>query len=157
MSTIWINSPIGTQFSSTGSAWTISDRKLKKDISDLEINATETISKIKVKQYYFDTEKYKGINLPSELQWGFIAQDMEEIIPGMIKNSIHPAQYDPISREKIGEDIEIKAIQYDKLFPLLIKSAQEQQTQIEELKKQIEAQQKQIQLLLDKSQSTDKK
>jgi hypothetical protein len=140
----------GSQFSTTGTTWTVSDRKLKKDISDLAINATETISKLQVKQYYFDTEKYKGINLPTELQWGFIAQDVEQIIPGMVKNSIHPGQYDSVTREKISDDIEIKAIQYDKLFPLLIKSAQEQQAEIETLKKQLAEQQKQIQLLLDK-------
>lgn len=136
----------GPQFSTSGSAWTVSDRRLKRDIQDLSINATATIAKIKVKQYYFDTEKYKQLNLPAELQWGFIAQDMEQIIPGMVKESVHPAQYDPKTKEKISDEVDLKVIQYDKLFPLLVKSAQEQEAVIEKQQEQIGAMQKQLEV-----------
>ena len=147
----------GIQFSTTGSAWTISDKNLKRNISDLNINAIETVLKIKTHQYYFDTEKYKNIQLPKEKQWGFIAQEIEEVIPEMVKDAVLPGEYNSLTKEKLSDDVNIKSIQYDRLFPVIVKAIQEQQAQIEELKKQSEVQQKQIQLLLNQSKIKDQK
>ena len=147
----------GIQFSTSGTAWTFSDKNLKRDISDLNINAIETVLKIKTHQYYFDTEKYKHINLPIEKQWGFIAQEIEEVIPEMVKDAVLPGEYNSLTKEKLSDDVNIKSIQYDRLFPVLVKAIQEQQAQIEELKKQSEVQEKQIQLLLNQSKSNDQK
>ena len=113
--------------------------------------------KIKTHQYYFDTEKYKHINLPIEKQWGFIAQEIEEVIPEMVKDAVLPGEYNSLTKEKLSDDVNIKSIQYDRLFPVLVKAIQEQQAQIEELKKQSEVQEKQIQLLLNQSKSNDQK
>jgi len=82
---------------------------------------------------------------------GLYCEEIEEVIPEMVRDHVHPAQYDPVTKEKISEEVDIKVIQYDKLFPLLVKSAQEQQEEIQLLKSQLAEQKELIDALLNKN------
>ena len=69
--------------------------------------------KLKPKQYDWKKDNRKDI--------GFIAQEVEEVIPEIVKNNE-------------WFDDKIKTMDYEKLTAVLIKAVQEQQKQIEELK-----------------------
>lgn len=93
-----------------------SDRRLKKNIEDLEFSGLNTIQKLKPKKYeWIDNDKP---------DFGLIAQDVEEIKE--LERIVHT--------RKNG----LKSINYTGLIPILIKSIQEQQKQINKLLKRVE-------------------
>ena len=76
-----------------------------------------------------------------EEQVGVIAQEVEEVLPQIVK----PAPFD-IGKDENGIEISksgenYKTVQYEKLIPLLIEAIKEQQAQIEELRTQIKGMQ----------------
>lgn len=104
--------------------YTASDRRLKENIIDLP-DALSTLSKISAKQYEFK-------KAPGKKMYGFIAQDLFEIYPTAVA-------------EPDGPD-GIFMVNYASLTPLLTgginelyKLVKEQQTQLEELKREIDA------------------
>ena len=119
---------------STGT-WQTSDQKLKKNVSSYN-NALNTINQLPIKTYYYDTQKYGYLNLPKTRQYGFMAQDLEELFPELVMDSKHDVLNE--NREPTGETVDLKVVNYDGLIPVLIRAMQEQQEQIEELKKEVE-------------------
>ena len=140
-----------------------SDRKLKTNIVDFP-SAMGILNKLhpKIFQYRQDGN-FKLMNLPTGEHYGLIAQDVEEVIPGLIKNTkfetsmASRAAKDPsiasmskgpgqqISQttpaptpKTLSETIDFKAVNYVELIPIMIKGMQEQQQEIEELKKLVE-------------------
>tara|TARA_R110002167_G_scaffold302782_1_gene507094 strand:- start:560 stop:1621 length:1062 start_codon:yes stop_codon:yes gene_type:complete len=91
---------------------TPSDRRLKKNIKDIDYGL-DTIMSLNPKQYDWKEDNRHDI--------GFIAQEVEEVIPEIVKDN-----------EWFDE--KIKTLDYEKLTAVLIKAVQEQQDQINELK-----------------------
>lgn len=98
-----------------GQYYQFSDKKLKKDISYLGNGCLDKIIQLKPASYHFIKDKS-----PSQLDYGFIAQDVEKIFPGFVAT---------FSKNKM--------IAYSSFIPILTKGMQEQQQQIEELKNEI--------------------
>ncbi|MEL6945892.1 MAG: tail fiber domain-containing protein, partial [Bacteroidota bacterium] len=92
----------------------VSDRNLKTNIKNIEDALEKVINLSGVS--YNDKESEKR-----EKEYGFIAQDVEKVIP-----------------EIVSESKETKAIDYDAIVPFLVESIKEQQREIERLKKEIE-------------------
>jgi len=91
----------------------LSDRTLKENIVDIE-SGLDKIIQLKPKKYNF-------ISNPDITKGGFIAQEVEEVIPDAIN----------------GEEGN-KGLDYKSILAHAVKAIQEQQTQIEELKAEIE-------------------
>jgi len=137
---------------STG-AYQTSDRKLKNNIQTYS-GALEKLSQLDIKSYTFKTKEYQHLNLPEGQQIGVIAQDLEKVFPGMVKRADESAQL--VSREEaieagwafrevgdkdmveVGKDVEILAVNYTNLVPVLIQATKEQQTTIENQATKIE-------------------
>lgn len=143
----------------TGTFVQPSDRKLKKDIKPF-VSALDKINALSPVTYYYKNEKESGINLPTNLQYGFIAQDLEIVFPelvttqtinlattgdsgnknaslnseetgGITKNT--PSKTNP-NENKSKE--EFKGINYTGLISVLTEAIKEQQVLLLELKKQ---------------------
>jgi hypothetical protein len=99
----------------------ISDIRLKENITDATPKL-EDIKKLKVKNFNLIGDDLKQI--------GLIAQEVEEVFPGLVKEDKQP----DVNGEEGGV---YKSVKYSVLVPMLIKAMQEQQEQIDELKKQI--------------------
>lgn len=136
--TNWAMYSNGDQFSTTSAMWTIvSDRKMKNEIQDLDVKALETIEKLQPKSYIYKHEEYPHMNLPKTEQWGFVAQEVEQVIPEMVRKATHPAQLDD-KGNVIHESVSISGINYDRLIPLLVKAAKEQKSQVDSLTVKLE-------------------
>ena len=101
-----------------GNVWT-SDIRKKQNIQPLQLNGLEIISKLKPVTYEWKKIEDDGMK---GIQMGFIAQEIEQIIPSMIVTS--------------DNEEKSKGVKYTELFPILVKGMQEQQQQIETLKQQ---------------------
>ncbi|TQV89518.1 tail fiber domain-containing protein [Aliikangiella coralliicola] len=95
-----------------------SDRRLKQGINKIA-NATELLSKIEGVTYLWKPE----LKRDNKKQYGLIAQNVEAAIPELI------------SEGKDG----IKSVNYQAMIPVLINAVNDQQKQIAEQQKQIEA------------------
>lgn len=97
-----------------------SDKKFKKDIKPIE-SSLEKVLTLDGKTYNWRNEEFKDKNFGNELQYGFLAQEVQKVIPSLVIQS---------------ENGDL-AMNYIGLIPVLIEAMKEQQTQINELKFQI--------------------
>jgi len=127
----------------TGGVWSASDERFKKNIMPLK-NSLEIIKQLQGVSYLFEPQisKYPAEQIESETDpvkiktmendmWveitpkeyiGFIAQDVEQIVP------------EAIQIDEQGN----YAMNYDEIIPLLVEAVKEQQLLIDELAEQIE-------------------
>ena len=99
-------------------AFDTSDKRLKNNIKPIE-NCLDKVSKLGAYEFEWDETKqrrFKGFDT------GVIAQEVEEVYPHMVETR---------------ED-GYKALQYEKLVPLLLGAIKEQQEQIESLKSEVD-------------------
>jgi len=100
---------------------TSSDYRLKEDLKDF--NGLNLISNLKVYDFKWKTDNTR--------MYGVLAHELQEIIPYVVNGN----------KDEVKEDgkIKVQVVDYSKIVPILIKSIQEQQDIIEELKARIEA------------------
>jgi hypothetical protein len=147
-----------------GSYFSSSDKNLKKNIQDFG-NAMSIINQLKPKNYEFRTDdaKFASFNLPKGTHYGLIAQDVEQVLPNLVKETpqeigrkedkliglqlndkgeaIPAATEQKVRAEQAKKEVmNIKGVNYEELIPILIKGMQEQDkvihdqgTKIEEL------------------------
>ena len=115
---------------STSSTWaTSSDRRVKKNIKNVE-NGLEKILKLRPVSYEW-TDEYKESNEGlKNKNIGFVAQEIENVIPSMVS-----IQSEEFGDKKIED---FKSLSMDPLFPYLVKAIQEQNELIDSQQKQIE-------------------
>jgi len=116
-----------------------SDERFKENVQPFK-NALSKIKLMNVHTFNFkQMDEEKLMVLPEGEQIGLIAQELEEILPELVKDEVHA--YDKNEgiegAESDMERIEYKGINYIGLIPVLIEAMKEQQQQIEELQQQI--------------------
>jgi len=123
----------------TGTLSKASDAKLKYNVNDLT-NATDIIKGLNAKTYLYKQEGEAGyLNLPTTKQYGFIAQDVEKVLPTLVNTQVQMKSTD----ENVDGQVEYKAVNYVSLIPVLTQAIKEQQETIEALQKRIEELEKQ--------------
>jgi len=142
----------GTVFATT---YTASDRKLKKNVEGVS-TALNIINQLHPKVYEFRQDgSYQYMHLSEGKHYGLIAQELEQVLPTLVKDTKFDtrielqaqakAQADgaPNSRNAApqGEVIDFKAVNYTELIPILIKAVQElnaeKDKQINDLQSQV--------------------
>ncbi len=97
-----------------------SDIKLKKDIKPIE-SSLEKVLKMRGVTFRFKDREYAS---ESEKEMGFIAQEVEKIVPEVVNTN---------------PDDGLKSVAYQNLIALTVEAMKEQQSQIEELKEENDA------------------
>ena len=127
----WAFYGLGDSYASAGT-WQTSDRKFKENVESIE-DAMDKINQLKPASYTFKTEEFGLLNLPEENQYGFIAQELEQVFPEMVKEVrqwINEKDVEENGTDK--EYLEFKAVNYTPIIPLLVSAVQEQQNTIGE-------------------------
>ena len=117
---------IAGQVTATGYI-TASDLRYKSGIGPL-VNPLHTLQQLTGVSYFFNKQKFPGYEFPDQLQYGFIAQEVEKVLPNIVST---------------GKD-GFKAVNYQQVIPLLTESIKIQQQQIELLQQQIDELKKMI-------------
>ena len=108
----------------SGNVYTPSDAKLKKEVKVLE-NAMDIINDLSPKQYKFKTDEFSQMSLSENKSYGLISQEVEEVLPEMVKDIVLPASFDK-DGAMLQDKVEYKSVDYISLIPILIKGMQEQ-------------------------------
>jgi len=133
----------------TTGSYTSSDQKLKQNIKDVT-SAMDIINQLKPKSYDFRQDgNYKLMNLPQGTHYGLIAQEVEKVLPTLVKDSKFETALakapgkvgadGKMERASAGksETIDFKALNYTELIPIMIKGMQEMQARINDLESTI--------------------
>jgi len=112
-----------------------SDERLKENVDDLKV--ADKLMMLQPKEYTYKTQDFERMNLPEGTQMGFIAQELEEVFPELVKETVQPPKVDEDGKI-IEEGITFKTVNYVGLIPALTATVQEQQKTIEELKARID-------------------
>ena len=115
----------------TGTWTLVSDAKFKKDFGSID-NALDKIKLLNPTTYLLKKDEYKMMQFPSERQYGFIAQELEKVFPTLVEAGKIPSSSPEAS-------MEYKSVNYIGMIPVLTKAIQEQQKEIEDLKKIVQA------------------
>ena len=98
----------------------LSDKRLKTNINDLSINCINLLNKIKSVEFNWIDHYRIPEKKRHTLDHGFIAQDIEEILPNLVNS-----------------EGEYKSLKYEKIAPYIVKAIQELTTLINDQQKQI--------------------
>ena len=121
----------------TGSLIHVSDQKLKKNVLTLN-KALDKIMQLKPSVYEYRTNEFGRMNLAGGKHFGFIAQDLQKVLPELVSNNLFPAQYDE-KHNKLQDEIHYLGVNYEEMIPVIVEAMQEQQKQIEEKGSQLDA------------------
>ena len=126
----------------------ISDERLKESIVDIP-NALNVVKELRPVSFHYKTSGINVNPLPTSLQYGLIAQEVEQVLPNLVKDAVfvNPLR-DVEVKDNQGNVIGIKherdrdqvykSVNYVQLVPFLLKAIQEQQAQIDSLRADIE-------------------
>jgi len=95
----------------------VSDKRWKKDIIPLE-NSLEKVSKLQGVAYKWNTENYPDMNFDAETHLGFIAQEVEPVIPELVST----------------DDEGYKSVSYENVTAVLVEAVKELKAQNDALK-----------------------
>ncbi|MCY7410517.1 MAG: tail fiber domain-containing protein, partial [Chitinophagales bacterium] len=112
-----------------------SDEIFKTDVTSIE-DGLSIIQKLKPSTYHYITDKFADKSFPKDLQYGFIANDVAEVIPEIVHDENAPAMFDT-SGNIIQDAYTYKTYQPEAIIPLLVRS-------IQQLKETVDAQQSQL-------------
>ena len=101
------------------------------------------------KSYNFIAHEHPHLKFAQEVQYGLIAQELEAILPSLVKSTFVPAVYDTVGT-LLHEGLAHKGVNYIGLIPILIAGHQEQQAVIEQQEAQIATQDSLNQAMLDR-------
>jgi len=122
----------------TGTITNPSDQMFKRNITAMD-SSLEKVLQLKGRTYQNKTDEYRFMNLPAGLQYGFIAQELEEVFPELVNDNLQPGtdpRYDKDSEHR--ESLSYKGINYIGLIPILTEAIKEQQKMIEAQKAEID-------------------
>ena len=110
-----------------------SDRRFKEDVK-AEVNASDLVNLLNPVNYYFNSkEEFSHIHLDrGRLHHGFIAQELQEVLPELVSENVHPAVLDS-NGKVVKEKVDYLGVNYIGLISLLTKAIQEQDARIDSL------------------------
>lgn len=124
----------------TGTLSSVSDQRIKTNIEPLT-DALEMVKNVDVKTYQYKSDgAYSDMNLAAGKQYGFIAQQLETVVPELVSSEFSTTQ--ARSTEGKGGSTAVKGdalktVNYIGMIPILTQAIKEQQALIERLEQRI--------------------
>jgi hypothetical protein len=140
----------GEAFTTGSGSWVTSDSRLKEEVQEV-VGALDIIRELRPTSYtYRQTDKYELLNLPKGRQYGFIAQEVERVIPDLVRDTDVQFNESVADPDKTGQHTEqLKAMNYQMLIPVLTQGIKEQQAQLEDMRRKYRNLEEAYQNLLD--------
>jgi hypothetical protein len=100
--------------------WNSSDARFKKNISAID-NSLDKLMKIRGTSFEFRNDEFKNYQFAEGPQFGFIAQELENVLPEVVKTDSNG----------------YKSVNYSSMIPVLLEAVKEQQGIIEKMENKI--------------------
>jgi hypothetical protein len=118
---LYVNGALYVNGSAGGTtSWNSSDSRFKKDIDSID-NSLSLIKKLNGRKYHFNEDFMKKTGEDNRQNYGFVAQEVIEVIPELVKQT--------------NDSIKSFLINYQGFIPIIVEALKQQQTQIETLQK----------------------
>lgn len=121
----------------SGKLYQTSDAFLKDNIQPLS-NATGILNMLHPKTYIFKTRDYPSMHLSEGNQFGLVVEDVEPILPELVKSFKQPEIRDDRGNV-LYQQIDFKSLDYNAFTPILIAAFQEQGQRIDAQEQHIAA------------------
>lgn len=115
----------------------ISDEKFKANVHGID-DALAIVKQLKPAIYTMRTDEYPQFHFENEKQFGFIAQEVENVLPNIVKPVTHPAEYDSLGNV-IREAVDYKGINYTAIIPINTQAIKELNATVERDKQTIDS------------------
>jgi hypothetical protein len=134
-----VNGDVNTNgtYYQNGSVFT-SDQQFKTNVDSIT-GALAIIHQLKPRTFLFDTANIYGLKFNDKKQYGFIAQDVEHVLPDLVSSTTKRAVYDT-SGTLITPAVTYKTLNYNAFIAILMKGVQEQQKKVDSLSTGLAAQ-----------------
>jgi hypothetical protein len=119
---------VGIAESTSGGILT-SDQMFKKDVENIK-EATSVLRKLKPHTYKMDVTGFPQFNFQDRLQYGFIAQEVGEVLPDLVYDSYMPSELDSLGNE-IHPAVSYKSLNYNALIPITVQAVNEMYEKID--------------------------
>jgi hypothetical protein len=121
----------------TGALLNASDLKVKRDVNNVE-NALAIINDLRAVSYHYNVVKYPNMGFNKELEYGFIAQELDSVLPTLTKVKLLPTSPQRgLHGTSASEREEFMMIDYTRLIPILTQAIKEQQVLIRDLEMRV--------------------
>jgi hypothetical protein len=137
------------------STWTVSDQNLKTNIEPVH-NALDILQQLQPSRYDYLTQQYPSMNLPAGNHYGFLAQNLESVLPGCVKEAVNPAQYDTLGNV-IHDAVPFKAVNYIEIIPILAQGIKEEDQKVSQMQELLAQMSNMMEVLNNKVQQLEYK
>ncbi|CAN5467014.1 hypothetical protein BH11BAC1_BH11BAC1_13520 [soil metagenome] len=111
--------------------WYPSDSSLKDNVQPLLPGvATAVLNSLQPKTYTFDQQNNLQLNLPGGVQAGLIAEEVKQVVPGLVKSITAPAILDSLGTI-VHPELTFDGINYPGFIPYLIQARKEDQQRMD--------------------------
>lgn len=100
----------------TGAPLIGSDQQFKTNVNALA-GSLKSLQGLRPVSYYMDSVNYSQFGFDSHKQFGFIAQEVANVFPNLVYESLHPAQYDSLG-VMTSPAVPYKSLNYVAMIPL---------------------------------------
>lgn len=134
--TVTFNKPVEIGTLTVQGANVTSDRKFKTDIETID-NPLEIINKLNARSYYFDTVKYQNtFDFEKDLQYGFIAQEIEQVLPDLVSTINFPEKLDAQGK-RVADAMTYKSVEYMEIIPITVGAIQDLSDENDSLRREV--------------------
>ncbi|MGY3214140.1 tail fiber domain-containing protein [Mucilaginibacter sp. HD30] len=112
----------------------LSDKEIKKNTTPVS-NSLAALSRLEPVTYEFNRDQFKQLNLPGGTQYGFIADDLKQVLPSAVSTD---AKWYTAGKNS-QRAVTVSTVDLEKIVPLLVGAVKEQQAEIEKLRADIKA------------------
>jgi hypothetical protein len=104
----------------------VSDQQFKINLDSIQ-SALEIVKQLKPRTFEYTNDAH--FNFPAGRNYGFVAQDVEQVIPELVRETVAPATIDSLGNQVLPS-LNYKTLNYQGIIPVLTKAIQEQQLQL---------------------------
>ncbi len=122
--------------------WVTSDATLKQNIQPL-VGCLDVVGAFAPKSFEFAVQDHPEMNLPEGFQAGIMAQDLQQVLPHLVRQAKRPGMTDSVGNV-IAAPIDLLAVNYEGMIPYTIGAINEQQAIIVQLNERIETLEQQV-------------
>ena len=120
-------------------AFFASDENLKENVEELSATtASEAIASLNPVSYTFTQDAMDRLAVSPGEHVGLIAQQVQQVLPHLVKEKIQPAEADTLGNV-VHQEMSILTVDYVGLIPYLIAANQKMQEQMDDMQEQLAA------------------